>query len=94
MKHIKLFEQFIFEFGPMTGSGNRNYTSSELVDRIGELDDILMRNLKSEMEWEKISQRYLDGEPGREYWADLYPQELEDAIQDAEYLMKKYKIKK
>ena len=85
------------EFGPMRGSGNRDYSTSDLVNRIGELDDILMFDRKAEREWEDISQNYLDGEEGSEYtfWADLSDQELQtrfDAIDDAESLIKKYKI--
>ena len=50
------------EFGPMAGSGNRDYSTSDLVNRIGELDNILMFDRKAEREWEDISQNYLDGE--------------------------------
>ena len=90
---ISLKESVVTEFGPMAGSGNRDYSTSELVDRIGELDDILMNNRKSEREWEEASQQYLDGESGSEYWADLDDQEVQDAIGDAESIMKKYRIK-
>jgi len=88
-----LRESVVNEFGPMRGSGNRDYSTSDLVDRIGELDDILMSDRKAEREWEEMSQNYLDGEKGSEYWADLGDQELQDAIDDAESLMKKYRIK-
>ena len=81
------------EFGPMAGSGNRNYSTNDLVDRIGDLDDILMSDRKAEREWEEISQNYLDGQSGSEYWGDLGDQELQNAIDDAESLMKKYRIK-
>ena len=81
------------EYGPMAGSDNRNYSVNALVDRIGDLDSILMYDRKAENEWEQISQNYLDGERGSEYWADLGDQELQDAIDDAESLMKKYRIK-
>ncbi len=87
------FESVVNEYGPMRGSRNRNYSTNDLVDRIGELDDILMYNRKTEREWEEMSQNYLDGERGSEYWADLGNQELQDAIDDAESLMKKYGIK-
>lgn len=84
--------QFINEFGPLKGSGNRNYKSNELVDRIGELDDILMNNRRAEREWERLSQKYLDGEEGSTYWSDLSDRDLESAIDDAGHLMKKYNI--
>ena len=86
-------ESAVNEFGPMAGSGNRNYGSNDLVDRIGELDDILMYNRKAEREWEKISQNYLDDGFDAPYWSDLSDQELQAAINDAESLMKKYRIK-
>ena len=89
----KANESLVNEFGPMRGSGNRDYSTSDLADRIGELDDILMSDRKAEREWEEMSQNYLDGEKGSEYWADLGDQELQDAIDDAESLMKKYRIK-
>ena len=85
-------ESELNEFGPMAGSGNRNYSTNDLVDRIGELDDILASDRKAENEWEQISQNYLDGERGSEYWADLGDQELRDAIDDAESLMKKHRM--
>ena len=88
-----VYESVVNEFGPMTGSGNRNYSTNDLVDRIGDLDDILMSDRKSEREWEEMSQNYLDGEKGSEFWGDLGDQELQDAINDAESLMKKYRIK-
>ena len=86
-------ESVINEFGPMAGSGNRNYSTNDLIDRIGDLDDILTSDRKAYYEWEEMSQNYLDGQRGSEYWGDLGDQELEDAIDDAEYLMKKYRIK-
>ena len=67
--------------------------TNDLVDRIGDLDDILMSDRKAEREWEEMSQNYLDGQRGSEYWGDLGDQELQDAIDDAESLMKKYRIK-
>ena len=89
----RILDEAINEYGPMRGSGNRNYSTNDLVDRIGDLDDILMSDRKAEREWEEMSQNYLDGERGSEYWGDLGDQELQDAIDDAEYLMKKYRIK-
>ena len=83
-----VYESVVNEFGPMTGSGNRNYSTNDLVDRIGDLDDILMSDRKSEREWEEMSQNYLDGGKGSEFWGDLGDQELQDAINDAESLMK------
>lgn len=80
------------EFGPMAGSGNRNYSTNELVDRIGKLDKKLMNNRRAEREWEDIVQNYLDGEEGSSYWTELSDRDLENAIQDAEHLMKKYRI--
>ena len=90
---MRLAESVVNEFGPMAGSNNRNYSTNDLVDRIGELDDILMYDRKAEREWEEMSQNYLNGEEGSEYWADLGDQELKNAIDDAESLMKKYRIK-
>ena len=91
--YLDMSESKVNEFGPMAGSRNRSFDSSELVDRIGDLDDILINNRKSEREWEETSQKYLTGEKGFEYWADLDDQEVQDAIDDAEFLMKKYRIK-
>ena len=89
----KSLSESVNEYGPMRGSGNRNYSTNDLVDRIGDLDDILMSDRKAEREWEEMSQNYLDGERGSEYWGDLGDQELQDAIDGAESLMKKYRIK-
>ena len=89
----KSLSESVNEYGPMRGSGNRNYSTNGLVDRIGDLDDILMSDRKAEREWEEMSQNYLDGERGSEYWGDLGDQELQDAIDGAESLMKKYRIK-
>ena len=86
-------ESAVNEFGPMAGSGNRNYSTNDLVDRIGDLEDILISDRKAEREWEEMSQNYLDGEKGSEYWGDLEDHEIQDAITDAESLMKKYRIK-
>ena len=86
-------ESIVNEFGPMAGSNNRNYSTNDLVDRIGDLDDILMSDRRAEREWEEMSQNYLDGQSGSEYWGDLSDQELKNAIDDAESLMKKYRIK-
>ena len=63
-----------------------------LIDRVGELDDVLMSNTKAEREWDEIIENYLDGE-NADYWGDLGNQELEDVISEAEALIKKYKIK-
>ena len=90
---LRMYESVVNEFGPMSGSGNRNYSTNDLVDRIGDLEDILMSNRKAEREWEEMSQNYLDGEKGSEYWGDLEDHEIQDAIDDAESLMKKYRIK-
>ena len=92
-KFVDSIKESVNEYGPMTGSGNRNYSTNDLVDRIGDLDDILMSDRKAEREWEEMSQNYLDGQRGSEYWGDLGDQELQDAIDDAESLMKKYRIK-
>ena len=92
-KKYRIRESELNEFGPMAGSGNRNYSTNDLVDRIGDLDDILASDRKAEREWEEVSQNYLDGQRGSEYWGDLGDQELQDAIDDAESLMKKYRIK-
>jgi citrate lyase synthetase len=89
MKNLKS----VNEYGPLSGSKNRNYTTRELVDRIGVLDDILIDNRKTEDAWERRSDEYLTGEKGREYWNDLDDHELQSAIDDAEGLLKKYNIK-
>jgi len=81
------------EFGPGYSPQGMFNDIPALVNRIGDLDDILMNDRKAEREWEEISQRYLDGEEGSTYWGDLGDQELQDAIDDAESLMKKYRIK-
>ena len=62
-----------------------------LIDRVGELDDVLMSNTNAQREWDEIVENYLDGE-NAEYWGDLGNQELEDIINEAEALIKKYKI--
>ena len=93
LKEKLIKESTVNEYGPMRGSGNRNYSTNGLVDRIGDLDDLLMSDRKAEREWEEMSQNYLDGERGSEYWGDLGDQELQDAIDGAESLMKKYRIK-
>jgi len=101
MKKCKISESVKFknliplnEFGPMAGSGNRNMKTSELVDRIGDLEDKLFNGnvRRAEKEWEMVSGEYLSGEEGNEYWADLDDDELRSAIDDAEAIMKKYKM--
>ncbi len=73
--------------------GAKESVTNDLIDRIGDLDDTLTSDRKAEREWEEMSQNYLDGQRGSEYWGDLGDQELQDAIDDAESLMKKYRIK-
>ena len=90
---IVFTESVINEFGPGYSPQGMTRGISALVNRIGDLDVILMKDRKAEREWEEMSQRYLDGEEGSAYWGDLDDQELEDAIDDAESLMRKYRIK-
>lgn len=82
------------EYGPLTGSGNRGGNDRPLVDKINQLDQILLstKNSKANMEWEEVAEKYLDGDSA-EYWNELGDQELQDAIDNAEYIIKKYKIK-
>jgi len=90
---IVFTESVMNEFGPGYSPQGMTRGISALVNRIGDLDVILMKDRKAEREWEEMSQRYLDGEEGSAYWGDLDDQELEDAIDDAESLMRKYRIK-
>jgi hypothetical protein len=82
------------EFGPMKGSGNRRMTTQDAVDRIGDLEDMLWNGnvRRAEKEWEMVSGEYLTGEEGAKYWADLNDDDLRSAIDDAESIMKKYKM--
>jgi hypothetical protein len=83
------------EFGPMAGPQNYSRKSSNpLVDKIGKLDSILMdtNNFKANMEWDKVSSEILDLNDVK-YWEDLGTQELEDAINTAQSIIKKYNIR-
>ena len=93
-KGINLYES-INELGPMRGSGNRRMTTRDAVARIGDLEDILWNggNRRAEKEWEIVSGEYLTGEEGAKYWGDLDDDDLRSAIDDAEHIMKKYKMK-
>lgn len=50
------------------------------------------KNGPAKVEWEEISQSFLDGE-GREEWKDLEDTELAKAKSAAEALIDKYKIR-
>jgi hypothetical protein len=82
------------EFGPMRGSNNRSWKTRDLVDRIGDLEDMLFNGnvRRAEKEWEMVSGQYLTGEHGAEHWDDLDDNDLRSAIDDAEHIMKKYKM--
>jgi hypothetical protein len=95
MKHIKTFESFLGEYGPFYGS--RNYdrgSSSPLVDELGELDEILMDtdNRKASSEWEDYTLELFQGY-GASTWDEVGEQELEDAIDTAKSIIKRYNIK-
>jgi hypothetical protein len=82
------------EFGPMYGSQNYSRGSSNpLVDEISKLDSILMdtNNFKANMEWDEVSSEILDRN-GATHWSTLDDQELRDAIDKAQYILKKYNI--
>ena len=74
--------------------GNKINESQDLVSRIGDLEDILWNgsNRRAEKEWEIVSGGYLPGEQGAEHWDDLDDYDLRSAIDDAEHVMKKYKM--
>jgi len=87
--------KIVNEFGPTYGSQNYSRTSSSpLVKEIGKLDSILMdtSNLKANMEWEDMSSEILNQNDAK-YWADLDDQELKNAIDAAQSIIKKYNIK-
>ncbi|MAZ31193.1 MAG: hypothetical protein CMP57_03760 [Flavobacteriales bacterium] len=96
-------EESVNEYGPLRGSGNRNYGTNDLLDRIGELDDILMntKNRKASRDWDEYTEDLFNdvadqwNQSGKQeiFWEDIPDNEIQTAIDDAEYLMKKYRIK-
>jgi hypothetical protein len=86
--HLKLKEN-----GPMYGSQNRQYSESDEIKRIGEIDDLLMYtdNQEAFNAWDRAANTYL-GRGDAQYWADLDPQELELAIDDGEDIIRKYNL--
>lgn len=84
------------EFGPGYASQNTRGTSSNpLVKQLGELDKMLMNttNSKAYMDWDDYSSNLL-GSNDAKYWADLDDQDLQDAINTAQSIVKKYNIHK
>jgi len=101
-KGMTIEESVMNEYGPMRGSGNRDYSTSELVDRAGELDDIFQdsRNRRAIRDWEEYTEDLFgeyagdqDGGTQDVYWADIPEHELQTAIDVGEDIMNKYKIK-
>ena len=86
-------KQTVKEYGPMYGSQNTEYTQSDDIKRIGEIDDLLMHNDNQEAfyAWDRAANTYL-GRGDAQYWADLDPQELELAIDDGEDIIRKYNL--
>ena len=86
-------KQTVKEFGPMYGSQNTDYTESDDIKRIGEIDDLLMHtdNQEAFYAWDRAANTYL-GRGDAQYWADLDPQELELAIDDGEDIIRKYNL--
>lgn len=83
------------EFGPMYASRNyRRGSPNPLVNKIGKLDSQLMDtdNMKANMQWDEYTSD-LFHQNNAKYWADLDDQELEDAIAEAEAMIRKYKVK-
>jgi hypothetical protein len=86
-------KQTVKEFGPMYGSQNTEYSQSDDIKRIGEIDDLLMHtdNQEAFYAWDRAANTYL-GRGDAQYWADLDPQELELAIDDGEDIIRKYNL--
>ena len=95
-------EESVNEFGPMAGSGKRRYNTNDLVDRAAELDDIFQdsRNRNAEREWDEYTEDLFNdvadqwNQSGKQevFWTDIPDQELQDAIDTGESLMKRYGI--
>ena len=86
-------KQTVKEYGPMYGSQNTEYTQSDDIKRIGEIDDLLMHtdNQEAFYAWDRAANTYL-GRGDAQYWADLDPQELELAIDDGDDIIRKYNL--
>ena len=86
-------KQTVKEYGPMYGSQNTEYTQSDDIKRIGEIDDLLMHtdNQEAFYAWDRAANTYL-GRGDAQYWADLDPHELELAIDDGEDIIRKYNL--
>ena len=86
-------DELINEYGPMYGSQNTEYSESDEIKRIGEIDDLLMYtdNQEAFNAWDRAANTYL-GRGDAQYWADLDPQELESAIDDGEDIIRKYNL--
>ena len=84
MKYFKTYNQFLNE-------GKENLDEN-LLDNIAKLDTLLLYspNVKAQQEWEKTADYYLGKQ---EYWDQLDPMDVMNAIEDAWFIMKKYNIK-
>jgi hypothetical protein len=71
-----------------------NEAEQSLSKTVSDLEQKIWSSKKgpAELEWENISQEFLDGE-GRESWSDLDDYELEKARKAAQGVIDKYKIK-
>lgn len=79
---LKKFQEFLNE-----AEESLSKTVSDLEKRVWD-----SKKGQAKLEWEEISQSFLDGE-GREYWADLDDHELENARKAAQALIDKHQIK-
>lgn len=86
-------DELMNEYGPMYGSQNTEYSESDEIKRIGEIDDLLMYtdNQEAFNAWDRAANTYL-GRGDAQHWADLDPQELELAIDDGEDIIRKYNL--
>ena len=84
MKYFKTYNQFLNE-------GKENLDEN-LLDNIAKLDTLLLYspNIKAQQEWEKTADYYLGKQ---EYWDQLDPMDVMNALEDAWLIMKKYNIK-
>jgi len=84
MKYFKTYNQFLNE-------GKENLDEN-LLDNIAKLDTLLLYspNVKAQQEWEKTADYYLGKQ---EYWDQLDPMDVMNALEDAWLIMKKYNIK-
>ena len=79
---------------PLAGARNTYGETRELVDRIGDLEELLLHstNHKASMEWERISSEYLypnyelDLDPDDEEWEDEPSERYWDDLEDNELL--------